>query len=139
MVDDVGEIPLPPEPDAEEFYDRYGDDDFAEQVAEEVERAPSSAEETAAREQRWRAARRVHIAAPRMFVRWSEGGFDPRGRHVGCDGEPDGAGSMRGGCGRPPGQPCEHPRRGPIVGFVHPTRLAAEMALFGIDPTTVAV
>lgn len=152
MGDDLSDIPLPPEPvyTGDEYDFEQGDVEDAEAYAdaqalaaaedpEQFDPPSWSADEIAAMLARHAAARRVHIATPRMFVRWSEGGFDPRGRHVGCDGEPDGAGSMRGGCGRPPGVPCEHPRRGPVVGFVHPTRLAAEMALFGIDPTTVAV
>lgn len=94
---------------------------------------PSSDEDMAEMIANHARARRVHIAAPGKFVRWSDGGFDPMGRHVGCDGEPDGAGGMRGGCRRAPGQSCEHPRRGAIVGLVHPTRLAAERRLFGLD------
>lgn len=114
-------VPLPPEP--------------VDEVppVEPLALPPRSADEIAAMTQRWERARRVHVATPRTFTRWSQGGFDPRGRHVGCDGEPGPTGEMRGGCGRPPGLPCEHPRLGEIVGFVHPTRLAAERRLFTLD------
>lgn len=101
---------------------------------------PSDAAEAAERARLHAAARRVHTAdfavagaSDRPKFRRLGDEFDPRGRHVGCDGEPDGTGAMRGGCGRPPGQACEHPRRGFVPGFVHPTRLAAERALWGLD------
>lgn len=145
----AGEIPLPPEPvyAGDEYDFEQGDAEDAEDAeayadaqalaaAEDPEQfdPPSwSADEVAEMMGRHAAARRVHIARPKTFTRWSMGGFDPQARHVGCDGEPDGAGGMRGGCGRPPGEPCEHPRRGAIVGYVHPSRLAAERAVFGLD------
>lgn len=124
----AGEVPLPPEPEDEFDYDAYGNQDDGS-----FEPPSWSADEVAEMMERHAAARRVHVARPKTFTRWSMGGFDPQARHVGCDGEPDGAGGMRGGCGRPPGEPCEHPRRGAIVGYVHPSRLAAERAVFGLD------
>jgi hypothetical protein len=98
---------------------------------------PETAEQRRARHD---AARRVHVAPPpadRVYRRLS-GEFDPRGRHVGCDGDETG-----GGCGAAPGVACRMPRdRQAPPGFVHPTRLAAERMLFGVDPvddTTASV
>lgn len=86
-------------------------------------------------------ARRVHVApapADRMYRRLGEE-FDPRGRHVGCDGEPGATERMSAHCGVPPGVACRPPNGRLIPGFVHPSRLASEMMLYGIDSSTVTV
>lgn len=100
-----------------------------------------TAEEIARSREVYARARRVHVApAPvdRLYVRLGPE-FDPRGRHVGCDGEPGATRRQAAHCGADPGTPCHTPRGRFVPGFVHPTRLAAEMRLYGIDSTTVTV
>jgi hypothetical protein len=94
----------------------------------EIERAETAAQ----RQARHDLARRVHVAPapPDRVYRRLSGEFDPRGRHVGCDGDETG-----GGCGAAPGVACRMPRdRSAPPGFVHPSRLASERMLFGIEP-----
>jgi hypothetical protein len=139
VYDDDG-VPLPPDPD--EVEQDYPDDDgWAETEAEDDPPEPlpgEAAREVAERQARVHAlARRVHVAPTPpsgLYLRLG-GEFDPRGRHVGCDGDADGAR----GCGAAPGIACSAPGRRFIPGFVHPSRLAAERMLFGLDDSPVAV
>lgn len=118
MIDD---IPLPPEPE---------DPDPPEVADRDAPPAlpPLTAEDYAAAAQVHAAARRVHVAQRREFGRLGHE-FDPRGRHVGCDGDPPGAG----GCRAAPGEACKHPLGKFVSGFVHPSRVAAERRVFGMD------
>ncbi len=149
MADDADayladEVPLPEEPDVEEPWDPQPirveeiPDGLAAAVPDEYRAVPLSAEEQAARRAHVAAARRVHVV-PRSGPYARLGAeFDPRGRHVGCDGEVGPAGGMVGGCGANPGEACRPPastagRRRFVAGFVHPSRIAAERAMFGIE------
>jgi hypothetical protein len=103
---------------------------------EEYDPIPLTVEERAARVARWERARRVHVAErPRDGLYRRLGGeFDPRGRHVGCDGDPE---TGERGCGRPPGEACQQQRGRFVPGFVHPTRLRRERDMFGLTESTV--
>jgi hypothetical protein len=135
-VDDVEPEPWDPQPiRAEEIPVEVPALDAAGQ---EYDPVPTSEEERAARAARVAAARRVHVAPPAPTYLRLGAEFDPRGRHVGCDGEPAPAGGMTGGCGAAPGEACRPPgttsgRRRFVPGFVHPTRVAAERMMFGLD------
>lgn len=57
--------------------------------------------------------------------------FDPRGRHVACEGDPANSAGDR-GCGVPAGEPCslrvtDRRKRSVPGGFVHPSRLLREL------------
>jgi hypothetical protein len=127
------EIPLPAEPPDEAWFETYGDDDF--------ERIESDAEIESARLARWERARRVH-GRPTSERFSTMDGPDPMGRHVGCDGDPEDETAK--GCRAAPGYPCRTPGDRYVPGFVHPSRLAREYGLFGldvpqVDPTTATV
>jgi len=136
------EIPLPDAPPEE---DPWPED---EPPADEFEAAgtrPPVGEPTADERARWA---RVHDAARARsrglrrgsFVRFSEvQGPDPLGRHVGCDGELAPGGVRVGGCRVAPGEACRHPSGRYVLGYVHPSRLAAEAALFGVAVSTLSV
>lgn len=131
----VGEDEPEPEPwDPQPIRAEEIPDDLVAAEPEEYRRTPLSLDEQQQRADHFAAARRVHVAPlPSMFERLG-GGFDPRGRHVGCDGEPGPAGVPVGGCGMAPGLACRPPRGRFVPGFVHPSRLASERMLFGLDP-----
>jgi hypothetical protein len=126
------EIPLPPEPPDEEWFEQYGDDDF--------EPTETDAQIEASRLVKWARARRVHVRPPgeRFSVMT---GPDPMGRHVGCGGDEE-SGSR--GCRAAPGDPCRTPRGRYVPGFAHPSRVAREYGMFGlpvpsVDDTTATV
>lgn len=128
-------VPLPDEPDVEpEPWDPQPiradeipvEPPPVDEGGQEYDPVPLSAEEEEARLARYERARRVHVVDLRGAPSRLGNEFDPRGRHVGCDGDP--ATGER-GCRAAPGIAC----RGP-VGFVHPSRLRSERMLFGLDP-----
>lgn len=140
MIDETG-IPLPPEPiepdmpEPAPMFDPTGAAHRPPAVSEILRGVPwvpldGNAAETAEAGRVHDAARTVHCggeqrdAAGRRVFRRLRDEFDPQGRHVACD-----------HCRAEARFPCEHPLRGAvIIGFVHPSRLAAEARAFGIDP-----
>lgn len=132
-------VPLP-EPPEDEVPDEPWDpqpirvEEIPVPLPEEYDPIPMTVEELAARREHLEAARRVHVRPdpPGAYARLG-GEFDPRGRHVGCDGEPGPAGGMVGGCKVAPGLACRVPGGRFVPGFVHPSRLRAERLLFGLD------
>lgn len=140
----VDEVPLPPEPPEDEVEAEPWDPQPIRveeiPIEDEYRRTPMTVEERAEMVARYERARRVHVAArPRdgLYRRLAEE-FDPRGRHVGCDGEPGPAGTPVGGCGVAPGVACRGPRGRLVPGLVHPSRLRSEMLLFGLTEYPVA-
>ena len=137
MIDDEG-IPLPPEPtepDVPEpapILDPTGAAHRPPSVGEILRGMPWAITAMSAAEAA--EAERVHAAARaagrverdadgRRAFRRLRDEFDPQGRHVPCD-----------RCRARSGFRCEHPLRGVIAGFAHPSRVVAEARAFGVEP-----
>ncbi len=114
-------------PSAEDVAWLAAEQDAAD-AARSAEQAIAEMAERGKMIERHTAARRVHTArgAVAPLIRLDdETRVHPRGLHVPCSGDPE-SGDL--GCRAVRGMGCRHPGKREVLGFVHPSRMRAEIA-----------